>query len=186
MDFSANDTIDMGELWWVMVLEAGNPTEARMTERFYLSEAGPQGCRRVLDDVQKSAIIPMLAVNLEQIDGILDRFDTLRLEADSVIDIGEDKKEAWLVWIDEGSGQVHEQWTWTADPQEAERAAMARYRGASPLLRASLSTLIQARKTLHMVRSGSWDPIWLDLRDPPKQLSAAQLLELKIKSAEHA
>jgi hypothetical protein len=179
----AGDTIEMGELWWVMLLEAGNPTQARMSERYYLSEEGPEGCRRILSDVQKSSdTIPMLAVNLEQIDGILHRFDVLS-GAGEIIDIGESRDEAWLVWVDQGEEGVTEQWTWTRDPHEAERAAMQRKTGASPLLRASLSTLRQARSTLRRVTAGWWQPIWLDLRDPPRNLSSALLLERKIESS---
>lgn len=172
------DAVEIGELWWVMVLEAGNPTQAQMSERYYLSESGPDGCKRILNDVQKSLTIPMLAVNLDQIDGILNRFEALS-HAEQILDIGEAHTEAWLVWVDQGEEGVSEQWTWTKDPHEAERAAGMRHPGGSPLLRASLSTLRKARTTLRRVASGWWEPIWLDLRDSPRQLSAAELFERK-------
>lgn len=178
----AGDTIEMGELWWVMLLETGNPTQARINERYYLSSSDPEGCRRILTDVQKSKdTIPMLAVNLEQVDGILHRFDSLSY-AKGIIDIGEPHDEAWLVWIDRGDEGVIEQWTWTKDPHEAERAAMMHKEGSSPLLRASLSTLLKAQSTLRRVASGWWEPVWLDLRDFPRNLSSADLLERKIYS----
>lgn len=182
------DSVNVDEIWWVMVLEANMPTKAEMTERYYLSENGQEGCRRVLEDVQKSATIPMLAVNLEQIDGILQRFDSLLLEegTHSILDIGERHTQAWLVWIDDGNGNVSEQWTWTADPEEAERAARISHPRGSPLLRASLMMLREAQTTMQRIASGWIEPIWLDLRDEPRKISAAALLERKLIGTEHA
>lgn len=181
-----NDVFSVDEIWWVMVLEANMPTQAEVSERYYLSENGQDGCRRVLEDVQKSATIPMLAVNLEQIDGILQRFDALALEdrTNAILDIGERHAEAWLVWMDDGNGNVSEQWTWTSDPQEAERAARRSHPKGSPLLRAPLTTLRQAHATMQRITTGWIEPIWLDLRNEPHKMSAATLLERKLIGAE--
>lgn len=166
-----------------MILDSSSPANAQMHERYYLSESGSDGCKRVLQDVQRSAAIPMLAINLDQLDGILARF--VRLQAlDEIVEIGEDKSSAWLVWMDQGGNEgVQEVWTYTKDPHEAELAAMRKIPGASPLLRAELSTLIQAKETLQRIlKDGYWAPIWLDLRDPPRHLDPADLLERKSAS----
>lgn len=174
------DTIFSDELWWVMILEANSPGQAKMQERYYLSESGSEGCKRVLQDVQRSSTIPMLAVNLDQLDGILARFEKLDAQGE-ILEVGEDKSEAWLVWMDKGGDEgVQEVWTYTKDPHEAEMAAMQKVPGASPLLRAGLTTLTKAKQNLQRILgSNHWSPIWLDLRDPPRHLNPAELLERK-------
>ena len=167
------------ELWWCMVLDAHNPSHARLRERYYLSEPGEPGCLKVLADVQHGPFIAMLALNLDQIEETLARFDVLRGLGD-VVDLGEGDEEAWLVWMGRGGEHpVQEVWVYTKDPHRAETAASQKISPGSPLLRVSLSTLQAARNNLEQVLHGEWGPVWLDLRDPPRHLSPGQLLERK-------
>ena len=178
------DMVHQNEIWWCMVLDAHNPTHAQLRERYYLSDPGEMGCRKILDDVQRGPFLAMLALNLDQMDDTLGRFDTLRALG-GVIDLGEGDEEAWLVWMGQGgTNPVQEVWTYTKDPQQAEKAAEGQVPGGSPLLRVSLSTLQNARKTLMDVLQGQWEPVWLDLRKPPRHLSPGQLLERKQASRE--
>lgn len=166
------------EAWWVMLIDASNPLSARFSDRYYLSEPGAVGCKRVLADMKKSASLFLLVVNKEQVAAILDRFENMKDEGD-VLDIGHPHDQAWLIWLNMPTQEVIEQWVWTADPHEAERVAMMENPGSSALLRASLSDLRKAIVELNRIVHGDMSRIWLDLRDPPRRLSPAQLLELK-------
>ena len=176
-------TVFYDELWWVMLLDASAPHQAHMHERFYLADAGEDGCRKVIEDVKKSAAIPMFAIPLEQIQGILQRFEQSKQEG-KVIDLGLGRDEAWLVWLDRGQSlPVVEQWVYTGQSGEAEVAASGKWPEAAVLLRAALSTLQAAEASLRHIHQGDFAPIWLDLRAEPRHLSAAELMELKIASA---
>lgn len=176
------DIIPMAEIWWALVLDTNQPGGSLPQKRHYLADPAPSGGRLVIEDVQRSSFIPMIVVNLEQTEAILDRFKLAKFHG-QILKTGATHDDFWLVWMDTGEqGGIIEKWVHTADEEEAERVASDRMPLAKAVLKASAADLMHVRDTLRRVSAGWWYPVWLDLRSPPKHLSAAELMKRKIDS----
>lgn len=161
------------ELWWAMAMDLRQAPGERMMERYYLSEPDAEGCKRVLADLQHENLVPLIAVNLEQIESILQRKEDA-LVLGRVIR-HQSNMPYWLVWLD-GGNQVWEQWVQTADGVDAEQLAMEKYPNSDVILRAPYAAFLEAEEQLAALNRENLDLVWLDLRSEPNRFSSLDLL----------
>lgn len=181
--FLSNDPISLlpSERWWSMAMDLRKERGKRMMERYYLSEVDGEGCKRVLSDLKNEGFVPLIAVNLEQIEAILQRKeDSIRTKK---LIQHQTYAPYWMIWLDAGD-QVWEQWVQTFEGADAEALACERFPNSDVLLRAPYSAFLQAEQTLATLDENFLDPVWLDLRDEPNRYSSLELL-LKRQDTPH-